>query len=170
LIKKIRGSSNQPEAENFDGSGFLKKQTPISERNNDSGKPGMMLGKAMYNNSPPGFSSVREQNRFDGTMTPHNDNGYNGGVGNGSFSGNGIRGLGSPDNGSVNSGRSKQKWNGQSALPNNNTSNILGDLHSRKTSNSHVGNPISNDPMGVTPRMQNGLNLIGNKSKLHSLQ
>jgi hypothetical protein len=60
LIKKIRGGSNPPESESLESSGFIKKQTPISERNNESGKQGMMLGKPMYNNPPPGFSSVRE--------------------------------------------------------------------------------------------------------------
>lgn len=50
---------------------------------------------------------------------------------------------------------SKAKWNGNNTLTQG----------GRKASNSHVGNPIDTS----TPRIANGLNLIGNKSKLHSL-
>lgn len=101
LIKKIRNGSNPPDENSLESSGFVKKQTPISERSNDTGKPtGLTMGKPLYNNPAPGFSSVREPARFDGNLTPHNDSGY--GVQ------NGIRGLGSPDNtASVNSGRQK---------------------------------------------------------------
>lgn len=100
LIKKIRGGSNPPESESLESSGFLKKQTPISERNNESGKPiGIMLGgKPMYNNPPPGFSSVREQNRFEGTITPH-ENGYSS-LNQGAYS-SGIGSLGSPGDGAT---------------------------------------------------------------------
>lgn len=158
MIKKIRSGSNPPEENTLESSGFIKKQTPISERSNDTGKPtGLSLGKPLFNNPAPGFSSVREPARFDGTMTPLNDSGYG--------AQNGLRGLGSPDNNtSVNSGRQKSKWTGQ------NNNGVLGDLHSRKASNSHVSDPINPDAIGVTPRLQNSLNMIGNKSKLHSLQ
>lgn len=103
-----------------------------------------------------GFSSVRE--RFEtsstgisglvgGSVTPHYEN-------NGLASG-GLEGT---------AGRSKSKWNVAHTLTSG----------GRKASNSHVGNPITSQlgnsgSEGVTPRMQNGLNMIGNKSKLHSL-
>lgn len=126
----------------------FKKQTPISERGtlDKSGFQGGVVGLNKVSGGG-GFSSVRE--RFEntantGNMTPLYDS-------------NAQEGMNNMAN------RSKSKWTSGNGFANMGTGN-------RKSSNSHVGNPMSPDTSShVTPRLNNNLNLIGNKSKLHSL-
>lgn len=83
-----------------------------------------------------------------GTITPNNYESFHGSIG-------------SPGEGAARQKSNNNKWSGVNLTTNN-----------RKASNSHVGNPIVSSEslnQGVTPRLSNGLNLIGNKSKLHSL-
>jgi len=124
LIKKIRGNSTGSESDTLESNGLVKKQTPISDRT-DKPLSKILTGPGNPGYVGTGFSSVRvASERFDntGSVTPHES----------AMGGFGFQNsIGSPENGS----RVKNKWGNQSAIP------------ARKASNSHVGNPISQESL-----------------------
>lgn len=154
LIKKVRGGSlgiEDPNNNNLQVDSLYagyKKQTPISsERTSNENKSygGQANLNKLINPTP---SSIRNPiaDRGDGTITP-------------------LEGfpLGSPSG-----GRSKQATNSKWSNMLNNQAHQLrkggGSNSLNNSQNEQVSTPNS---MGVTPRLQNQFNLIGNKSKLN---